>query len=136
MKKFYYFSTLILASLFSMHLAHADQNGTPDVDYVQHVVVNNCFYNNDPWSSVHYELTEPMGIVHKGHIYTGTDTINLDKTTSKILTGVYVLRYSYCAGNFFFPDCHSYSSSVNIKHNANVIWELNLDGIKLSQIDV
>ncbi|MCR9191475.1 MAG: hypothetical protein NXI01_02300 [Gammaproteobacteria bacterium] len=136
MQKLYSLSALMLAIVFSMPLAHAEQNDTPTVDYIQHVVVNNCFVDHNSWIKIRYELTEPTGVIHKGHIYPSTDIINLDQNTSKILSGVYTLHFSFCGGSIAFPKCHSYSASANIQHNANVIWDLSCDGIKVNQTDL
>ena len=136
MKNFCSIFGLMFAIISYSHLAHAEQNVAPEVEYVQHIVLNNCFVNNDSWSKIRYELTEPSGVIHKGNIYPGTESINLDRSTSKLLSGIYVLRYSFCGGSFIFPDCHSYSASVNVQHNTHVVWELNLDGMKFSQTDL
>lgn len=122
---------LLLLTMYSM-LSYAEQNKT---EYVHHVVVNNCV-SHVGGMRVHYELTGPSGVISKGSTYPGTETFNIDYTSFPNLAGIYVLRYHVCPGSVIFPDCRSYSGSINIQHNAEIVWELNLDGIKVTETNI
>lgn len=122
---------LLLLTMYSM-LSYAEQNKT---EYIHHVVVNNCIsYVGD--IRVHYELTGPSGVISKGSAFAGTETFNIDYTAFPNLAGIYVLRYHVCPGSVIFPDCRSYSGSINIQHNAEILWELSLDGIKVTETNI
>lgn len=129
MKKY---SLLSLILMVSSMLSYAEQNKT---EYIHHVVVNNCVSHVGA-TKITYELTGPSGVISKGSSYPGTETFNMDFTAYPNLSGIYVLRYHVCPGSLVFPDCRSYSGSVNIQHNAEVLWELSLDGIKVTETNI
>ena len=104
-------------------------------EYIHHVIVNNCVSHVGS-IQIHYELTGPSGIVSKGASFAGTETFNMDNLEHPNLSGIYVLRYHVCPGHIVFPDCRSYSASINIQHNAEVVWELGLDGIKVIETNI
>ena len=129
MKKY---SWLVLVFITYCTCAYAEQTKT---EYIHHIVVNNCV-SHVGGMQINYELTGPNGVVSKGTSYPGTDTFNIDMTDFSNLSGIYVLRYHVCPGSVVFPDCRSYSGSINIQHNAEVVWELSLDGIKVTETNI
>lgn len=130
MKKIALFSQLIL-SLCCSQMVLADE--ATQVNYINHIIINNYIERGSEFQ-VHYELVDPNNEVHKGYIYPGTHTLFFDENHATHLNGLYVMQMYYCG--IFTSSCRSYSQSVFIQNNADVIWTLDTHGLSVTKTDL
>ena len=101
------------------------------VEYVHHTIVNNRT-DFGQTNAATYQFVDPAGAIHKGNISPGDlVTINLNSDITQPLAGVYVLQYMIC--KFF---CYSYSQSILVENNADIIWELGINGILVTKTNL
>jgi len=92
----------------------------------RHVIVND-FQDQ----GLAYELIDPIGGSHKGYIYPGTTTINVNNDTAELLYGAYLLQYHSCGVMGW--TCVSNSKVLVVSKNEEVIWEVSKDGVKITE---
>jgi hypothetical protein len=126
------FGLLVMAGVTLCANAQADDEQAP-VNYVHHIIVNDYIAQGEEYKA-HYELLDPSGKVHTGTLTPGTQSLFLDESNSSHLTGTYVLHFHHCG--LLISSCRSFSNTIFIHHNADVIWSLTNTGVSVTKTDL
>lgn len=130
-KKFAY-CLLIITGLVICANARADEDQVP-INYIHHIIVNNYIAQGEDYKA-HYELLDPSGKMHSGTLTPGAQSLFLDETNTAHLAGTYVLHFHHCG--LLISSCRSFSNTVFVHNNADVVWTLTNDGVTVSKTDL
>ena len=122
----------MLVGMVGFTSAYAE-NDAPQVNYVHHIIVNNYIAQGEDYKA-HFELLDPSGKVHTGTLTPGAQSLFMDESTSPHLAGTYVMHFHHCG--LFLSSCRSFSNTVFVHNNADVVWTLTNEGISVVKTDL